>query len=134
MQYVVGFARQLHFVLLIRKKRPAWQAGLLNGVGGKVEDGETLREAMIREFNEEAGLFIVEWRRRVELRCAAGTVHFFAADVDLSRVRQQTDEELVVMPLASLWSTVGIVPNLRWLVPLCLDNDVDIATVEEEVP
>src|SRR5690349_13991679 len=27
-------------VVLIRKRRPAWQAGLLNGVGGKVEPGE----------------------------------------------------------------------------------------------
>lgn len=41
-------------VLLIRKKR-GLGAGKLNAPGGKVDPGETPREAAIREFEEEVG-------------------------------------------------------------------------------
>ena len=33
-----------------------WQAGLLNGIGGKIEDGEAPIEALVREFAEETGV------------------------------------------------------------------------------
>lgn len=38
-QYCLGFAFTDHdnFVILIRKNKPAWQKGLLNGVGGESE-------------------------------------------------------------------------------------------------
>lgn len=56
--YVCGFMldTDLRRVLLIEKKRPDWQLGRLNGVGGKIEPGETPREAMAREMWEETGL------------------------------------------------------------------------------
>ena len=52
--YVVGFLFSHDEIALIRKERPEWQAGKLNGVGGHMDDGETGLEAMIREFKEEA--------------------------------------------------------------------------------
>jgi 8-oxo-dGTP pyrophosphatase MutT (NUDIX family) len=56
-EYVLGFAFSDRSVLLIRKNRPAWQANLLNGVGGKVEPADwSLDEAMRREFKEETGI------------------------------------------------------------------------------
>ena len=42
-------------VLLIRKKR-GLGAGLYNGVGGKVEEGEGIVDAAIRECEEEIGI------------------------------------------------------------------------------
>lgn len=50
-QYVLGFLfnENLTKVVLVRKKRPEWQCGLLNGVGGKIEDGEPPLDAMVRE-------------------------------------------------------------------------------------
>ena len=55
--YVAGFlfSPDRSRVLLIRKNRPAWQAGKLNGLGGKIEPGETPPQAMRREFREEQG-------------------------------------------------------------------------------
>ena len=38
------------------KRRPAWQAGRWNGVGGKVEPGEDIHTAMHREAAEEIGV------------------------------------------------------------------------------
>jgi len=57
-RYVLGFmfSPDLWQVLLIRKEKPSWQAGLLNGIGGKIEPGEMPLAAMVREFREETGL------------------------------------------------------------------------------
>lgn len=52
-EYCVGFAFYGSDVVLIRKARPEFQKGLLNGVGGKIEFGESAVQAMVREFFEE---------------------------------------------------------------------------------
>ena len=55
LEYVLGFAfnPELNKVVLIKKKRPSNQKGLLNGVGGKIVNGESFKTAMCREFAEE---------------------------------------------------------------------------------
>ncbi len=60
--YVLGFvfSPDLSEVYLIRKNRPEWQAGFLNGIGGKVEEGEAEEQAMAREAWEESG-YDGEW-------------------------------------------------------------------------
>lgn len=59
-RYVVGFIFSLdrQSVLLIRKNRPQWQLGKLNGIGGEIEKGETPHAAMTRECAEECGIVI----------------------------------------------------------------------------
>ena len=42
-------------ILLAEKKR-GWRQGILNGVGGKLERGETFEGATIRETREEIGI------------------------------------------------------------------------------
>lgn len=56
-EYVVGFAidAEDEKVVLILKQKPDWQKGKYNGVGGKIEPGETPYQAMAREFLEETG-------------------------------------------------------------------------------
>lgn len=56
--FVCGFCfdQERDRVVLIQKAQPDWQAGRLNGVGGKVESGESVAQAMTREFEEEAGV------------------------------------------------------------------------------
>lgn len=56
-------------VALIRKIKPEWQNGLLNGIGGKIEPGEYPLGAMIREFQEEAGLYILDWQHFATMNC-----------------------------------------------------------------
>ncbi|WP_300288435.1 NUDIX domain-containing protein [uncultured Desulfovibrio sp.] len=41
----------------MRRDHPEFQAGKLNGMGGKLEPGETLLDCMAREAVEEAGYF-----------------------------------------------------------------------------
>ena len=111
-------------VLLIRKARPAWQAGKLNGIGGHIEPGETPINAMEREFYEEAGLTVLNWRPVAVLTGKQFIVHFFSAWADVEffdSARAQTDEPLVRLNLSDMWKA-PIIPNLRFLLPLALDT------------
>jgi 8-oxo-dGTP diphosphatase len=115
-------------VLLIRKRRPAWQAGKLNGLGGKIEPGETPIEAMRREFREEAGVDIPEWQEVLQLSGSddAGSGvswrgHFFRAFGDIDAPRPVTDEHLERHEVATL--PADVIPNLRWMIPLMLDDE-----------
>ena len=49
--YTLGFVfdSSQEKVLLVHKQRPAWQAGKVNGIGGKVELGETPHTGIVRE-------------------------------------------------------------------------------------
>jgi 8-oxo-dGTP diphosphatase len=129
-EYVAGFlfSPDRSRVLLIRKRRPAWQAGKLNGLGGKVEPGETPIEAMRREFREEAGVDVPQWQHVLTLSGAddAGTGrrwagHFFRAFGDVDGARPLTDEPLEIHPSSPL--PPDTIPNLRWMIPLMLDDE-----------
>lgn len=86
--YVCGFALGepvLEFdvlatpVLLLKKASPEWQAGYLNGVGGKIELGEGARSAMAREFQEETGLAtsLLDWSTFHIERWRSGVTVYF---------------------------------------------------------
>lgn len=63
-QYVVGFVFTPDYskVWLMKKQKPEWQKGKLNGIGGKIEKNETPLAAMIREAKEETGLETPQWK------------------------------------------------------------------------
>lgn len=60
------FLKQDDRVLLAMKKR-GFGVGKWNGVGGKIEPGETIEQAMIRECQEEVDVTPVSWRQIAEL-------------------------------------------------------------------
>lgn len=53
-QYVVGFIfdPQMEHVLLLQRAKAPYK-GLWNGIGGKIEPGESPEHAMVREYEEE---------------------------------------------------------------------------------
>jgi 8-oxo-dGTP diphosphatase len=115
-------------VLLIRKRRPAWQAGKLNGLGGKIEPGESPAEAMRREFREEANLDVAGWQEVLTLSggddAGSGVAwrgHFFRAFGDIDAARAMTDETLERHDARAL--PPDTIPNLRWMIPLMLDDE-----------
>lgn len=126
-EWVVGFLldTDADSVVLIRKNRPAWQAGRLNGVGGKVEPGESIPDAMRREFKEEAGVTVDDWHHFASLQWEEGKVHFFRAFAPLAVLnacRTVTDENVERHRIHTL-PVPGegrdcVTPNLLWLVPL----------------
>lgn len=127
-EYVAGFLFSLDEkqVLLIKKNRPDWQAGCLNGIGGHIEKGEGPKEAMQREFKEETGLDIYAWNKAVDLYGNGWLVHFFYAHGNLQHAQSMTDEEVNIYDTQEVItrSALTVIPNLRYLIPLCLDKDI----------
>lgn len=137
--YAVGFLfdPERENVLLIRKKRPDWQRGYYNGVGGKHEKGESHLECMIREFREETGLVGLDWRPEATLhqKCRPWWHYekgtwvsniepyqvgvFSAVSPFIHLARQETDETLHIVPVANLRNE-KTVPNVPLLVALAL--------------
>lgn len=129
--YVLGFLfnRQQNEVLLIEKKRPSWQAGRWNGIGGKIDPpDDSPLDAMHRECREEIGQ-LYEWELAVIFTCPGGTVYVYRA-FDMATgnpTRQPTiafeqmeDETLECWPVEALPNLA--MNNLNWLIPLCLST------------
>lgn len=122
--YCLGFALNNYHVLLIRKIKPEWQNGRLNGVGGKVKDNETAQSAMTREFQEETGIYApqTEWEPISILEAPTYVVHVFARFGDFQEYQSTTDETLEEHSIIELPSSC--LDNLHWLIPMCLDLSI----------
>lgn len=58
-RYTVAFLKRGQEILLLNRMA-APLMGLWNGVGGKLEEGETASESIIREIKEETGITVTE--------------------------------------------------------------------------
>ena len=129
-KYVLGFMLSQEYgqVALIKKQRPAWQHGLLNGIGGHIEEGERAVVAMAREFAEETGVQTItdSWIHRLTMVSDSWIclVYAFMCDCSLVDVglRTMTDEEVVVYSFP-LQEDDKMISNLRWIIPLLLDQE-----------
>lgn len=126
-QYVAGFFfdEKLDNVWLIRKQKPDWQKDLLNGVGGKIEENEGPISAMVREFREEAGIYVYDWHKFCVIGDEDWEVTFFYSiaknDFDFGRVKTMTDEIMIHIEAADVIYRKTI-SNLRWLIPMAIEH------------
>ena len=130
--YVVGFLMNYTGtkVMLIKKERPSWQKGRMNGIGGKIELGETPLLAMIREFQEETGVHVKSWTEYCTLHGEEFNLHVFMAYASIETLEQctsMTDEEVMLIPIA-LMQHHSPLPNLKWLIPMALSMEHDRAS------
>lgn len=133
MQYVIGlmFNERGNHVALIEKNRPEWQAGKLNGIGGKIEQGESPYETMVREFQEETGVLYKDW---VVSGCMMDPgkfeIHVFKAFTDkVYDVRSKTDEEVSIHHVALL-KYMKTVEDLDWMIVRALEQKLEESGVE----
>jgi len=125
-KYVLGFAFDDtgERVVLIRKKRPLWQAGRLNGVGGHIEEGELPYFALIREFEEETGVKTEDWHyygfmSGIDWEC---WVYWIADSKVIGAVKSMTNEPIEVHLVKALQNSKELISNLHWLIPAALDH------------
>ena len=149
-EYVVGFlfSSNRESVVLIRKNRPNWQAGCLNGIGGKIEPGESPEAAMRREFEEEAGVslpsreWLDTWEPFATISGPEKTpgeisfrVHYFRCFSDaILNLESCTDEPVATFDVLALFTyfiAYRTVTNLRWLIQMALSMDTERARAFE---
>lgn len=127
-RYVLGFAFDdaLSHVVLLQKAKPAWAAGMWNGLGGKIEPGEAPADAMAREFQEECGVLIQpsSWKHlgtferpdwHVECYCSKTDDVFAAKTVEKEPVTVFPVHEFLVKTVLEEDLYSGL--ECAWLVP-----------------
>lgn len=136
-KYVAGFmfTNDCKNVILIRKKKPAWQLGKLNGVGGKVENNEIPKDAMIREYKEEAGITFDKWDNFLTVEYKSCTVYFFKGFSDSCFYQSETKESEIIEKISiDKFPIDEVIPNLNWIINLALDPDIEHTEAMEEYP
>lgn len=125
---VLPVERKTGRLVMVEKTKPAWQAGRLNYPGGKLEEGETPRQAAVRELQEETGLVVAsECLAPIAVLKRAGDfrMHVFSVDIDDADAAQTlTEEETVVVPLMDvLLGNRPSIENVGWLALMALDGN-----------
>lgn len=130
--YCLGFLfNDSNEVLLVRKNKPDWQKGLLNGVGGKIEENESPSSAMIREFKEEVGeIKTYEWdlfHKMFFKDCVVCCYRSFTEE-DLRKIDGKKNDvgEPLWLVNTEIIETVGCITNLTWLVPMAKDQTYEV--------
>lgn len=127
--FVVGFMfnKNRDVLLLIKKNRPEWQKGLLNGIGGRIEKGESPEEAMKREGIEETNLS-PKWIHKGVMRGinndgARFECHIFYAYSDIVyHFEQKEDEQLGLFDPKNI-NPQETIANVNFLIPFGICRD-----------
>jgi 8-oxo-dGTP diphosphatase len=126
--FTCGFLfRGCNEVLLVQKRNPRWQLGLLNGIGGKVGPFETFDDGMRREFLEETGRDVPDFKvYATEQNTQYATVYFYKARLPVADKwepppRNDVGEDLMWVNVSDIYDKRVTVGNLQWLIPLALD-------------
>lgn len=85
-KYTICFIRKGHEILLLNRQKSPWM-GTWNGVGGKIEAGESPMDCVIREVEEETGIHaldvkfkgVVSW---IVDNKRTGGMYVYVADID----------------------------------------------------
>lgn len=93
-------------------------------MGGHIQDLEDPDDAMIREFREETGSTIQGWKSVCRMAGADWLCKVYAARVLSDELfysaKTVTDEE--IFHFYSWAKLPPTIPNLKWLLPLCMDK------------
>jgi 8-oxo-dGTP diphosphatase len=131
-------------VALIRKDKPAWQKGRLNGVGGYIREGETSLAAAVRKVEQETGVSVEPHRLRpfCTLEGEPYRVYFYVLRLSAQEY-QQVGTQDPAEPIQKFWlhtlmaepvPQTQMIQNLSWLLPLALDPTVEpVGVLDREI-
>ena len=120
-RYVLGFGfLQDWSCLLIERTKDDWQKGLVNGLGGHIEEGESPHAAMVREFHEESRILThrKQWIHFLTLSGEDWEMFVFRALLFADHY-EHTSHEGIVKPYN--FPPPNMEPSARWLYWMCKD-------------
>jgi 8-oxo-dGTP pyrophosphatase MutT (NUDIX family) len=118
-QYVCCYVEHEGEVLLIEKRKPAWQNGKYNLPGGKIEFEETAGEAAARELFEEAGLEATDTKVIGRISGPAWDVYVVRCIVARpGPLQQKTSERVFWKPASIAVHDERLIQNLLAIIPL----------------
>ncbi len=139
--YVLGFVFDMYAkkVLLMKKKKPDWQVGFFNGIGGKIEEYDyhgsgKMYAALVRECKEETSVDThpLDWRHFCTMKgvnCPDGDWNVFCLALFLKSPDDKhsfitNESELVVwFDLDNIHVMLPkLLGNIPWLVPMAIDS------------
>ena len=126
-QYVSGLIFKDQYVALIEKLNgPKQFIGKLNAPGGKVNHREPTLSAMRREIKEECDLTIFNWQYFLHLADVDWEISWYTcqyngnfSDLKSNEIEQVNWYEIDYILYKN---SNRLVPNLKWIIPLALDN------------
>jgi ADP-ribose diphosphatase len=114
-------------VTLVRQRREAVRAELLELPAGTLEEGEAPLDSARRELAEETGLTGGTWREVIAFYTTPGFCRermylFFAEELDEGTASPESDEQLEVVrwPLGEVAANIGRFEDVKTLVGLLL--------------
>ncbi|HLU23871.1 MAG TPA: 8-oxo-dGTP diphosphatase [Bacillaceae bacterium] len=79
-KYTICFIRQGDNILLLNRENPEWM-GIWNGVGGKIDAGETPLQCILREVEEETGIVLDTAEYKGIVSWISGGMYVFVAEL-----------------------------------------------------
>jgi 8-oxo-dGTP diphosphatase len=125
-QFTLCFLTRGEAVLLLHRRRSP-NAGLWNGVGGKLMAGETPLAACLREVREETGFDLPSARFAGTLTWSGfeiedGGLYLFVAEAPAGEPIPNGEGELRWWPRAEAFSSPLVVANLHIVLPQVLNG------------
>ena len=112
------FSEDLTEVLLLTKmKGPSFLIGKLCGIGGKLEDGESALQAVVRETDEESYVYIPEeqWKHVLATESDIHRMDVFTATADIHKAKTNFTEKVVepvaVHKVADILAAAALAPD-----------------------
>jgi 8-oxo-dGTP pyrophosphatase MutT (NUDIX family) len=123
MQYTLAFVfDSFNNVALLLKNRPIGLAGKFNGIGGKVEPGEGIRAAALRELAEEADLEPTSFNHIGTYRETYFNIFVFYGFVHRLHVQSLTDEPVSIFQYTEAYALPNLDPHARAFLNLAYLN------------
>jgi 8-oxo-dGTP diphosphatase len=124
--YTLCFITRGDQVLLLYRNRPPNQ-GKWNGVGGRIEPGESPRAACLREIQEETGysLSVVHFAGLLTWRgfeIPSGGLYLFTADAPPGEPVASDEGRLQWQPRSFAFTSPAVVDNLHYVLPAVLGS------------
>jgi 8-oxo-dGTP diphosphatase len=125
-RYTLCFLTRGENVLMLHRLKPP-NRGLWNGVGGRLENGETPHQGILREVLEETGFQIQAARFAGVLtwdgfETPPGGLYIFTAEAPLGEPGPCSEGELAWKPRQWVFSSPKVVSNIHVFGPLVLEG------------